>query len=92
MQCNERNFLVVHLMVSLMYFYLQYLIILSFVEPNFVVTESLLAGRHRAATLLEPDNNSFFSSNNFSKVINSSYNTGGEYFHYLPYIIWVVIY
>ncbi|XP_046676638.1 CCR4-NOT transcription complex subunit 4 isoform X1 [Homalodisca vitripennis] len=40
-------------------------------------SESLLTGRHRAATLLEPDNNSFFSSN-FSKV-NSGLNTGSEY-------------
>lgn len=88
MQCNKRNFLDIRLVGSLIYLLvkLKYVIFESFIEPNsYSFTESLLTGRHRAATLLEPDNNSFFSSNNFSKVINSSYNTGGEYFHYLSY-------
>jgi len=43
---------------------------------NNIHPEPSLTGRHRAATLLEPDNNSFFSSNNFSKVLNSNYTTG----------------
>lgn len=88
MQCNERNFLVVRLVGSLIYLLvkLKYVTFLCFIESNsYFFTESLLTGRHRAATLLEPDNNSFFSSNNFSKVINSSYNTGGEYFNYSSY-------
>lgn len=42
-----------------------------------IFTDTQLTGRHRAATvLLEQDNNSFFSSNNFSKTNSCNSGTG----------------
>lgn len=42
-----------------------------------IFTDTQLTGRHRAATvLLEQDNNSFFSSNNFSKANSCNPGTG----------------
>lgn len=48
-------------------------------------TDTQLTGRHRAATvLLEQDNNSFFSSNNFSKANSCNPGTGIELYCAVP--------